>query len=212
MPVGVLGPWSRYPLIEPEGPRPARTGRACRQAAGPALYPRCGRPAAHTDYRTMIDQRDSKPRSTRALQGRGFVLAILAASLASACATIVPGDKAYSLRDSKSAVKLPVKQGEEAIPDNIAIKPITAELIIQQMKAAKPQRADLSEEAVTKAPSGNKRVTLGQSSSLDYKVGPGDILTIIVWDHPELTTPAGQYRSADQAGTVVAEDGSIFYP
>lgn len=212
MPAGVPGPWSRYPLIEPEGPRPARTGRACRQAAGPALCPRCGRPAAHTDYRTMIDQRDSKPRSTRALQGRGFALALIAASLASACATVVPGDKAYSLRDNKSAVKLPVKQGEETVPDNIAIKPITAELIIEQMKAAAPQKAGLSDEAMAKAGASAKKVTPALPASVDYKVGPGDILTIVVWDHPELTTPAGQYRSAEQSGTVVAEDGTIFYP
>lgn len=160
----------------------------------------------------MIDQRDSKPRSARDLQGRGLILALIAACLGSACATIVPGDKAYSLRDSKSAVKLPVKQGEETVPDNIAIKPITAELIIEQMKAAAPQKAGLSDEAVAKAGASAKKVNPALPTPLDYKVGPGDILTIVVWDHPELTTPAGQYRSAEQAGTVVAEDGSIFYP
>lgn len=160
----------------------------------------------------MIDQRDSKPCTARAPQGRGLILAILAASVASACATIVPGDKAYSLRDNKSAVKLPVKQGEETIPDNIQIRPITAELIIEQMQAAKPQKADSPDEVAGKAAGGNKKVNTALPSPLDYKVGPGDILTIVVWDHPELTTPAGQYRSADQAGTVVAEDGSIFYP
>ncbi|KPV91518.1 Polysaccharide biosynthesis/export protein [Pseudoalteromonas sp. P1-30] len=49
------------------------------------------------------------------------------------------------------------------------------------------------------------------TSNYQYKLGVGDVLTIGVWDHPELTIPAAVQRTAEFDGFRVQEDGTITY-
>ena len=136
-----------------------------------------------------------------------LILGALLALLLSACA-IVPGNTSYTVRD-QSEVQIPVQKGAEAVPENVKVKPISAELIIEMYKTARPTRGVGSTASTN--PARTSQVDPA-AQIVNYKLGPGDIISIIVWDHPELTTPAGTFRTAEQAGTVVAEDGTIFYP
>jgi polysaccharide export outer membrane protein len=137
-------------------------------------------------------------------------LVCLAASLLAGC-TIIPGNQSYSNRE-ESDVRLPVQQGDQLVPANVKIKSITAELIIDMFRSARPPTGDGTSSARA-AGKDNPRFTGDNPRTVpEYRLGPGDIISIIVWDHPELTIPAGSFRTAEQAGTVVTEDGTIFFP
>ena len=88
-------------------------------------------------------------------------------------------------------------KGPSTIVDSgqeLSVTPITAELV-----AAKRQPVVLPAE-----------LTAFQPTS--YEVAPGDTLIITVWDHPELTTPAGSQQQAITNGRQVQSDGTLFYP
>ncbi|EMH0062120.1 polysaccharide export protein [Providencia rettgeri] len=119
-------------------------------------------------------------------------LTLLTISILLTGCTVTPG--AYMSTAGKNVVDT----GDRDITKLVDIYPISPKLLDDMYTAptiAKPN-AQLEK----------------QLTHYEYRVGAGDVLTITVWDHPELTIPAGSYRSAQDSGNWVHSDGTIYYP
>ncbi|MEQ7871372.1 polysaccharide export protein [Chromohalobacter salexigens] len=95
-------------------------------------------------------------------------------------------------------------QGED-LSENIEVKPITPSLVKSLAASGDELRESLFEYAENAEPQ-------MEDIDYDYMIGRGDVLAVVVYDHPELTIPAGSERSAEESGNVVHSDGTIFYP
>ena len=123
----------------------------------------------------------------RTLTASRHIMTLFAVLALGGCAIAPGGHMSYDTEDAPELSHL------------VDIEPITAELIGSLERA---------ERRVSPMPDELR----GQLSDYEYNVGPGDVLSIVVYDHPELTIPAGAERSAAEAGNQVRGDGTIFYP
>ncbi len=119
-------------------------------------------------------------------------LVALVSALCAGCA-IAPGMKL----DEDAAVR----RGRETSKNpEFKIEPVTQPLVQRLVEERNQRRALLAD------PLGD------EATHYHYRIAPYDVLQVIVWDHPELTAPTGQFRSPEENGNQVHADGSMFYP
>ncbi len=109
----------------------------------------------------------------------------------------VPGS--HLTVDNKNVIASNDAQGAESdINEQVNVYPLTAAAVSQFKTPKVYSQVNTALDA--------------EIARYQYRIGPGDILNVTIWDHPELTIPAGSYRSSAEAGNWVHADGTIFYP
>ncbi|MGB5235808.1 MAG: polysaccharide biosynthesis/export family protein, partial [Candidatus Macondimonas sp.] len=99
----------------------------------------------------------------------------------------------------------PPAQAEQAALEEVdgqsspRIIPVTPELLREQA---------MNRQVLDQAVSG----LMGGNQPAAYRIGPQDVLNVLVWDHPELSNPMGNFQDIQSMGRLVREDGTIFFP
>ena len=126
---------------------------------------------------------------------RYYLLATMLPILLTGC--VMPGT--HLNKNNDNVVKINSNEGSSNLSSSVNLYPLDAESVANYRDSSQP---------VSQA---NHKLDQ-EISKYEYRIGVGDILNITIWDHPELTIPAGSYRSASDSGNWVHADGTIFYP
>jgi len=125
-----------------------------------------------------------------------LALLLLLASVLSACAT-TPGSELDSGKLEYANVDVTWPNENAPQPADFTIYRITPKII-----------AELQDEELN---FGKGRPFVAPKAR-PYLVGPNDVLSIVVYEHPELTIPAGQFQRAEDRGHRVDTRGIIYFP
>lgn len=118
------------------------------------------------------------------------ILVALVSSVGLSCSAISPG---LHLQEDRL--------GAERGGPKVEVVAITPALLLTQAEARARRAGERPRDPLA-----------ADATGWQYRIAPYDVLSVIVWDHPELTIPAGEFRSADSVGNAVQADGTMFYP
>src|SRR5690554_239548 len=121
---------------------------------------------------------------------------LLLSAFLSGCA-VLPGMKI----DPDNAIAS--DRAAQDVEERFRLVPITADLV---------SSLELGRSGKASAAGPGAPVPVSEVDNYHYRIQPRDILNVIVWEHPELTIPTGEFRSAEESGRLVREDGTVFYP
>ncbi|OUR74782.1 polysaccharide biosynthesis protein [Colwellia psychrerythraea] len=98
-------------------------------------------------------------------------------------------------------------EGVDVEPETSTLEQDLSNINISVIDSSLIARLKDSQKAYTQA----KKYTPMITEGYDYVLGIGDVLSIGVWDHPELTIPAAVQRTAEFDGFRIQADGTITY-
>ena len=119
------------------------------------------------------------------------ILPIILLTLCTSACTLVPGGHINKGELSKDDESFDISP----LVDTIFVTP----KVLNAIKEAEPTAS-------------NNPALENDIANYSYLVGIGDVLSIVVYDHPELTMPAGQFQSPEEAGNLIDAQGNVFYP
>jgi polysaccharide export outer membrane protein len=127
--------------------------------------------------------------------------------LCSGCSSLIPGVNIYSGSDGSHQYS-PVKTDENGDPVTETDSKLTYRVVPinpRVLMGLAGRDAD--------TPGSPLPAILPSDIPPEYRLGPGDVFFVVVWDHPELTTPyAGLTNDLANQGRLVASDGTAYFP
>lgn len=179
----------------------ARAAGAARIGPSEASTPQ----AQILDSRVTVTQKSHRTRITRAVITALVPTALLAMS---GCAQLIPGMNVRVGSPGQHHYQAGGTQRSESEQSLLSYRviPITPQVVAGILTHPAP--------AIIAPPGAPPlKALLPSMVPPDYRIGPGDVINITVWDHPQLSLAGGILNQNDVFnGDLVAADGTIYYP